>query len=338
MTADFSDARAYVVGAYVAAGGAFVNYRIARILAERFSLETKIVNVGGEGPQDSWFEYENMLPAISLDELAEQIRPQDILLMSPSNSHLWLGKRLSGKKIMNVQGVNTFSLIDPHFDKYVAVSSYCQSFLSTMYGLTAEIISPFVTHLTIQTPSWGDRVRNVVLVNGKGDSNLWRLLLEEIQGGVHAQHPDVVFMDIRENGAVRHSDLLETLSRHRYLLTLSPVEGFGLVPLEAMQLGLAVTGFDGMGGRDYMIYDGNSACVPFGSVSRVTEALLKFLNEDDYPRSLGLAGQETARHYSEDLFVSRWTNLLEEYLVSLGSRSGAGYPAKRQASISANTE
>ena len=48
--------------------------------------------------------------------------------------------------------------------------------------------------------------------------------------------------------ALAHEALLERMSEHRYFLTLSPSEGFGLTQLEAMAAGCTVAGFHGGGG------------------------------------------------------------------------------------------
>src|SRR5699024_11667184 len=49
------------------------------------------------------------------------------------------------------------------------------------------------------------------------------------------------------------------MGQHKYYLTLTPMEGFGLPPLEAMSSGCAVFGFNGYGGRDY--FTENNSCV-----------------------------------------------------------------------------
>jgi hypothetical protein len=48
--------RAFVVGAFGAAGGAYMNYRIAKILSQQFGMAVFIIQLHGETPLVSYFE------------------------------------------------------------------------------------------------------------------------------------------------------------------------------------------------------------------------------------------------------------------------------------------
>jgi glycosyltransferase involved in cell wall biosynthesis len=55
----------------------------------------------------------------------------------------------------------------------------------------------------------------------------------------------------REIAGVAAADVARMMSDARVFLSLSRLEGFGLAPLEAMAAGCVVTGFTGIGGREY---------------------------------------------------------------------------------------
>jgi hypothetical protein len=306
--------RAFVVGAFGAAGGAYMNYRVAKILSQQFELAVFIVQLHGETPLTSYFEYDQDYPSIALDELSAVIERHDILLMSPSNSHLWLGSRLPCRKLMYVQGFNTFSTLDVGFDAYVTVSSFCQKFVELVYGISAPIIPAYLPNSSVPSKCWSERNSARVLVNMKGDPALSQLTLEAITQRIHERVGPVIFEDLRSEGPLQRERLQERLADARYLLTLSPAEGFGLIPLEAMRHGVAVTGYHAMGGTEYMLPHENSACVQYGEIDAVADILVRFMREPDWAQALGKAGVETAKRYSEDAFVENWTRYLHGFL------------------------
>ncbi len=62
--------------------------------------------------------------------------------------------------------------------------------------------------------------------------------------------PVIKFEDPLFNESVKtQSEMLALIARARYILMLTEMEGFGLIPLEAMVLGTIPVGSDEYGGR-----------------------------------------------------------------------------------------
>src|SRR6516162_5214689 len=108
--------RVFVVGAYLPNGGTYMTYHLGRILHLDFGLEVVAVSLGGERPENGVFDYDMDFPTIGIVDMEQQIGDEDILLASPSFSNYYFGARLPGRKLMYVQGFNTFALLDRYFD------------------------------------------------------------------------------------------------------------------------------------------------------------------------------------------------------------------------------
>jgi hypothetical protein len=65
------------------------------------------------------------------------------------------------------------------------------------------------------------------------------------------QHPEFKDWQWREIDNMSEDDAAHALGEAKVFLSLSRLEGFGLTPLEAMASGCIVSGFTGIGGRDY---------------------------------------------------------------------------------------
>ena len=52
-----------------------------------------------------------------------------------------LGLSFPGEKLMYVQGVNTFEILDGFFDKYVASSLFVREFILRTYGMAIPVIA-----------------------------------------------------------------------------------------------------------------------------------------------------------------------------------------------------
>ncbi len=296
--------KVFVVGSYLPSGAAQMNYVLCELLAERFGCGVVVVMTNGEDEFGSPFSRRSF-PRISYAELPSATRSEDVLIASPAwVSGSWWGLRLNCRKIMYVQAVDTVPIIDGFFDDYVCVSSYCRRILQERYGLASVVIHPFVESPAYAPLPWIERPARVVLVNSKRDAELCRLLLARINRRVRLVCPDVSFIEINGFG-LKHKDLLSHLENARYLLTLSPSEGFGLIPLEAMSRSVAVVGFHGFGGQEYMQFGWNSECWPYPNADAVAESLIGLLLDDAKASALGIAGVETAKRFSRDVFIKQ---------------------------------
>ncbi|MBK8083550.1 MAG: glycosyltransferase family 4 protein [Devosia sp.] len=292
-------------------------YGIAEVLATELGAEVVVVNVGGEAHAPDRFSYPLALPSIDLEGYRAAARGDDLLVMSPAFSHLWLGRTAPRRKLMYLQHFNTFRMLDTLFTDYVCVSRHTSDMLRVTYGIRAEVIPACIEPVAESPPAWSARPERRVLVNLKGDRALNGQLLEEIRSGLAARGLEPEFVDPVQGG-VQHAELMRTLGSHRFLLTLTDSEGFGLLPLEAMARGVAVTGFDGFGGREYMRHGRNSLCHPFPRVDRVIDSLALLMTDERRARTIAAAGQKTAQSYSAQRFRAAWRGLLTR-LVSARS-------------------
>jgi hypothetical protein len=162
--------RVFVVGAYVPNGGTYMAYHLGRILYLDFGLEVAAVVLGDERFENGIFDYDVNFPAIGIADMEQQIGDKDILLASPSFSNYFFGPRLPGRKLMYVQGFNTFALLDRYFDHYVCVSNFVARFVKMTYGLTSAVIPAFIEFDRLPTAAaWQDRPAGSILIHAKGD-------------------------------------------------------------------------------------------------------------------------------------------------------------------------
>ena len=90
----------------------------------------------------------------------------------------------------------------------------------------------------------------------------------------------------------------------------SRFEGFGMVLIEAMSVGLPLVSFDCPRGPGEIIDDGvTGKLVPDGDVSSFTAALLELVASDSLRRRMGANAREGARAYEMPGVVDRWETL-----------------------------
>ena len=299
--------RVFVVGAYLPNGGTFMAYQLGRLLQRDFGLTAIAVQTADETADNGIQKYDVRMPSVSIAEMEKQITARDVLIVNPSFSFHRFGGRLPGFKICYVQGFNTFALLDLNFDCYVAVSDFVQNFLSAVYGLDVDVIPPFIDADAFPPASeWSDRPAANVLCYGKGDAESWKLPFDRLREIVHSRAPHVRLSEpLAAHGRPRR-ELLSVIGGYRYFLTLSPAEGFGLVPLEAMAMGATVVGYDGFGGRHYMRDGKNCAVAAYPQIDRVADRLIDLIEHPDRALLLAEAGRDTAAAYSYDRFRNDW--------------------------------
>src|SRR4051794_11543 len=120
---------------YIPNGGTFMAYHLARIFSGTFGFEA--VAVGDATAEHGVLPYDPVFPLISIERLATEITANDVLIANPSFSGHHFGLTLPGRKLMYVQGFNTFNLLDCRFHHYVAVSDVVKRLLSGVYGIEA---------------------------------------------------------------------------------------------------------------------------------------------------------------------------------------------------------
>jgi len=247
---------------------------------------------------------------VSVAAMRREIAACDVLIANPSFSSCGFGFDCPGRKIMYVQGFNSFRLLDCRFDLYVAVSGFVQSFLSAVYGIHAAVIPPFIRADALPSaPAWQARRDGSILVSLKGG-------LGESLECLRRLVPEINLNDILV-GKMPWRGVMERIGQSRIFLTLAPSEGFGLMPLEAMALGCVVAGFDGFGGRDYLRPGSNCAVTAYADIEGVADQLNALLADPDEAVILAEAGRVTALapQYTYQAFRENWCAVFEHFLA-----------------------
>ena len=304
----------FVVGGYVPNGGTFMAYTIGRILHQQFGRTPVIVNVDCESPRESPFTYPQHYPIVSIETLLNNARDDDILVVNPSFSEYFLGKRCRGIKVCYLQSFTGYRMLDCFHDLYVSVSSFVAEYVDWVYGIKSDVIPAYISlPAPADVPTWRDRPADSVFVFDKPGAAAQRALLSDFLARFRELRPDV---QVRSTGGQKlpQPELLRLIRAHRYFVTLSPTEGFGLVPLEAMAQGATVVGFDGFGGRDYMRHDVNCMATPYPDLEGPPNMLAAVLSDPGKAERLAAAGQATVGKYGYDNFRDRWTHTLSKLL------------------------
>jgi glycosyltransferase involved in cell wall biosynthesis len=93
----------------------------------------------------------------------------------------------------------------------------------------------------------------------------------------------------------------------------SRFEGFPMVLLEAMGLGLPVISFDCRNGPADLIEHGrNGLLVPEGDVAGLAAAMSELMADEPRRRAMGAAARETAQTYAVSAVAARWESLFAE--------------------------
>ena len=306
---------AYIVGAYLPYGGTYMAYHLGRILQLDFGLDVIAVTLGDERAANGIFHYDVMFPDISLASMEARITERDILLANPSFSDHFFGLRLPGRKIMYIQDFKTFTLLDCNFDRYVSVSGFVAEFISNVYRFRPPVICAFIELDRLpNVEAWRARSAGSVLIHLKGHPTYRAVILERLRDAVARRAASVNLEEVIGDKPHAHADFLARLGACRHLVSLSPAEGFGLVPLEAMAMGTTVIGFDGFGGREYMDPGRNCLVTSYPDIEGVAERLVAALDAPAFAERLAEAGQATAQQFGHRRFRAAWHHEFRHFL------------------------
>ncbi len=119
--------------------------------------------------------------------------------------------------------------------------------------------------------------------------------------------------------------LSEKLSQAALYAMSSRVEGFPMVLLEAMAVGLPVVSFDCTNGPADLVRQGaNGVLVPAGDVGGLADALCTMMADPGRRARMGEAARATAREYDIGRISHRWETLFDE--LSRGPRANPSKP------------
>ena len=295
----------YIIGASLPAGGAYMLYRLGRLISMRFGY--RLVDVEVQRGKVSPFTYDHPMERCSLQQLDDQMTDDDLLVSAPAFSNFLFGARLPGRKIMYVQGFNTHGVLDGQFDLYVAASTTVQRYLASVWGITAPVTAPFaMVEPGLAPPPWRDRPAHSALVFIKRDGPDTAMLYHFLATAMARRAPDVRLDQLVTGTELSRTEFQQRLASVRYLINLTIAEGFGLVPLEAMALGTMVTGLDGLAGRDYLRYSENSLTCSYRELGSLADIVHRAMMDEELAERCALAGMETASQYSAEAFEQAW--------------------------------
>jgi hypothetical protein len=302
--------RVFVYEGYIPRGGTYMAYSIGRVCHEKFGVPVYIV--GQNRDASSFFAYDYHFPALSKELFEREVRSDDLFICNPSFSDNLFGLRIPARKLMYVQDIKTFRILDTFFDHYVSVSSFVQDFIERYYKIHTPVIPAFINlDVFSRGLPWDERKDRLLVLNFKEGT---MQLLEHLAVKYNERYP-YSQIDVDVINPLPQQELAELMGQYKYYLSLSAVEGFGLPSLEAMASGCAVFGFDAMGGRDYF-REGNSFVVPYGSLDRLIDKI--FLIEMRSPKlfEAAMAGMQDAQRFSRDHFDNRWFDYLSKHVFA----------------------
>jgi len=307
--------RAFVVGARIATGGAFMAYHLGRILHHHFGFELYDVEV--MPVPKALFDYDTPMMGVTVSAMEQMVTKDDILIVNPSFSTFMFGFRLPCKKVMYIQDFKTFTILDAFCDSYACVSSVVRHFVTHTWGVYGPIIPPFIQLSKMKniTP-WGQRPKDSVMVYLKHNSQEHQIIFNAMRDAMLELRPGFDLRNFLLQGRkFTHADFLAEMGKVRYVVVISIAEGFGLVPLEAMGMGACVLGLDGLAGRDYMKGEHNCLSVAFTHAHRLAEMLDFALNNPALCKKISTQGRATAQEYGyprfRDAWIQRFSKLLQ---------------------------
>lgn len=308
-----SDPKVFVVGAHLPAGGGNMAYHLGCIIHRFWGYMPINVMVNAEDKQHAVWDYPVHFNSIPLDQLIQTATKDDILIANPSFSNYLLGPQFPGKKLMYVQGCNTFTVLDGFFDKYVAVSPFVQKYMSDIYNLQMPVIPAFIHSEDFEptSPPWQGRPQRSVVTMLKYDG---KRLLGHFERLVKKAYPELQYsMKVIPSGTA-HQDVLKEMSRNRYFLWLSQIEGFGIPPLEAMMCGCSVVGFHAGGGLSYFKHTHNASVFAYPNIADVIDAFHMLLTEPQTAARLAKNAEIAGTPFTYDRFLNNWLAELTPFI------------------------
>jgi hypothetical protein len=250
--------------------------------------------------------------------MEKSICEDDLFICNPGFSINMFGLRLPGKKICYVQGFTSYDVLDVFYDRFAFSSKFVKEYVQKWryYDINGPVINPFIhTEVFAGGQEWHKRKASVMVLHHKG---LTKPLVDEFERLYRKKYPHscVAFEHYR---GLRQQELADIMGHHKYYLSLSPLEGFGLPMLEAMASGCAVVGFDGWGGRDYIVNQVNAMTDQYPHLETLVDYLYELTQDDGKARKLGENGYVSSRVFNRERFDSQWSEIVD----SLAETNGA---------------
>ena len=136
--------------------------------------------------------------------------------------------------------------------------------------------------------------------------------IEAFQKSMQKRHPDLSYNLVEMPERLSRGRFIELMGERRYLLALSPVEGFGLPSLEAMSRGTTVVGFHGNGGLEYMRDGINCAVAAYPQFDAIADRFAALLRDPRRGEQFAEQGIRDAAGFTKAHFEDSWVRYFRE--------------------------
>lgn len=297
--------RVFVVGAHHPTGGARMAHWIGRVAAESFGFELVNVFVRDTPSGPLMFGDPEIARSVPLADVCAAATADDLLICNPVFSSFGLGRNFPGRSICYVQGIRTFELLDK-FTHYVSVSVAAADCLAAVYGLKTAVIPPFydLPVDSVRNRRWLHK-KNAILTIDKQNTLLQQAALQHTVAALRRELPGVELTTFQPY-SLPLAEYPLAIAEPRFVLAFSPVEGFGLMPLEAMACGAVVLGLNGVGGRDYMLPGVNCLTVEWLNYESIAAEAVRAINDQALCLRISDAARQTALQFTREKFMASW--------------------------------
>lgn len=110
------------------------------------------------------------------------------------------------------------------------------------------------------------------------------------------------------------NDVERELELSSLFLFSSRYEGFGLVLIEAMSLGLPIISFDCPHGPSELITD-NGLLIPKENITKFSDAIYKLTQNKTIRKQMGIISKQKAQSFSKKHIMTQWTTLFNDLKV-----------------------
>ena len=105
------------------------------------------------------------------------------------------------------------------------------------------------------------------------------------------------------------------MSRASLSLISSQSEGFSLVALEAMSVGIPTVAYNCPGGIRYVVKDGVTGfLVPLNDEDTFVEKVCTLIENDELRKTMGQAALDASEQYGVEVIAQRWMELFQDLL------------------------
>lgn len=154
-------------------------------------------------------------------------------------------------------------------------------------------------YLMKQHPELGDWHLDIF---GQGE---WKEMLQDMISSRNLSQ------SVRINSPV--NDIASQYYRSSMLVMSSNYEGFPMVMIEAMGMGLPVVSFDFKCGPRDIIEDGkNGYLVKNGDIDGLARSMARLMKDDELRKKMGVEARKVTETFSEEAVMARWMKLFNE--------------------------